>query len=136
MIRLSKMKKECEEKNAEMWDCFSFPCSDSCCQHGVDVLARERDLLISDGKATASDFLSPETDKTGATTYRTRKGPRGCVFLMDERGCKLHSSGHKPSVCCAWPRTFHEAKSAANDDYLPCFHLRYNLETKKKIKTY
>jgi hypothetical protein len=31
------MKKESEEKKVPQWDCFSFPCGDSCCQHGVDV---------------------------------------------------------------------------------------------------
>ncbi len=118
----------------DTWDCFSFPCKDSCCQHGADVFEHERDILIAAGIATAADFLLPETDETGITMYRTRKGPRGCVFLLDERGCRLHSSGHKPSVCSAWPRTFQEAKGAADDDYLPCFSLRYHREQNSKNK--
>jgi Fe-S-cluster containining protein len=129
------MKDESEEKKVPQWDCFSFPCGDSCCQHGVDVLAHERDLLISVSKATASDFLGPKTDKTGAIVYRTRKGPRGCVFLLDERGCRLQISGHKPSVCRVWPHTFQEAKRAASKGYLPCFSLRYNREPNNKNKT-
>lgn len=117
---------ESEEKEAPEWDCCSFPCGDSCCQHGVDVFAHERDLLISTGKASAADFLRPKTDKSGTIVYRTRIGPRGCVFLLDERGCRLHISGHKPLVCREWPRTFQEAKRAAGKDYLPCFPHRYN----------
>lgn len=129
------MKNEPEENKMSQWDCFSFPCGDSCCQHGVDVLAHERDLLISVGKATAADFLGPKTDKTGTPVYRTRKGSRGCVFLLDERGCRLHISGHKPLVCRVWPRTLQEAKRAASKDYLPCFSLRYNWELNNKSKT-
>ncbi len=129
------MKKESEEKKESQWDCFSFPCADSCCQHGADVFTHERDLLISVGKATAADFLGPETDKTGTLLYRTRKGERGCVFLQDERGCRLHMSGHKPVVCCEWPRTYQEAKRAAGEGYLPCFPLQYNREPNNKNKT-
>ncbi|MEE9914109.1 MAG: YkgJ family cysteine cluster protein [Deltaproteobacteria bacterium] len=120
------MKNELKKREASEWDCFSFPCQDSCCQYGADVFAHERDHLILVGKATAADFLTPETDKTGITTYRTQTGPRGCVFLLEERGCSLHVSGHKPQVCREWPRTFREAKSAANNDYLPCFPHRYH----------
>lgn len=116
---------ETEEKEASPWDCCSFPCGDSCCQHGVDVFEHERNLLIAAGKASTADFLKPKTDKTGTTVYRTKTGPRGCVFLLDERGCSLHISGHKPSVCREWPRTFQEAKHAAGKDYLPCFSHRY-----------
>jgi len=129
------MKNKSEEKKETPWDCFSFSCGDSCCQHGVDVYAHERDLLILAGKATASDFLQPQTDKMGTTMYRTRVGMRGCVFLLDERGCRLHVSGHKPSVCSEWPRTFQEAKRAASEDYLPCFPLRYPREPNHKNKT-
>lgn len=129
------MKNESEEKEALQWDCFSFPCGDSCCQHGVDVFAHERDLLISAGKATAADFWRPKTDKTGTIMYRTRKGPRGCVFLQEERGCRLHISGHKPLVCRVWPRTFQEAKRAAGKNYLPCFPLHFKQEPNPKKKT-
>ena len=120
------MKNEAEEKELTQWDCFSFPCGDSCCQHGVDVFMHERDLLISVGIAIASDFSEPNTDETGTIMYRTQIGPRGCVFLMNERGCRLQISGHKPLVCREWPRTFHEAMLAASEGYLPCFSLRYN----------
>ena len=126
------MNNESEAKKMDEWDCFSFPCGDSCCQHGADVFAHERDLLISAGKASASDFSGPTTDKTGDILYRTRTGPRGCVFLMDERGCRLHVSGVKPSVCSVWPRNYREAKRAANENYLPCFSLRYNQEPDNK----
>lgn len=129
------MKNKSEEKKETEWDCCSFPCGDSCCQHGADVFAHERDSLISVGVATASDFLEPKTDKTGTTMYRTRVGARGCTFLQDERGCRLHISGHKPVVCCEWPRTFQEAKRAASEDYLPCFPLRYNRNPNNKTKT-
>lgn len=129
------MKNKSEEKNDPQWDCCSFPCGDSCCQHGVDVFEHERDLLIHAGKATASDFLQPTIDETGAILYRTRIGARGCVFLLDERGCRLHISGYKPSVCSEWPRTFQEAKRAAGENYLPCFPLRYPREPNNKSKT-
>lgn len=120
------MKNELK-KETSPWDCFSFPCKDSCCQYGVDVFADERDRLIRDGKATAGDFLGPKIDKTGTTMYRTRTRPRGCVFLLDERGCRLHSSGYKSQVCREWPRNYREAKRAAGKDYLPCFPHRYDL---------
>ncbi|MEN6467852.1 MAG: YkgJ family cysteine cluster protein [Smithella sp.] len=129
------MKNESEEKKETPWDCFSFPCGDSCCQHGADVFAHERDSLIAAGKATAADFLQPKTDKTGTTMYRTRVGARGCVFLLDERGCRLHIAGHKPSVCREWPRTFQEAKRAASDNYLPCFPHRYTQKPNHKNKS-
>jgi len=122
------MKNEAEEKDLNQWDCVSFPCGDSCCQHGVDVFAHERDLLISVGIAIASDFSEPYTDDTGTILYRTQIGPRGCVFLLDGRGCRLQSSGHKPLTCHVWPRTFQEALDAAIDGCLPCFSLRYNRE--------
>jgi len=125
------MKNEEEkkkEKESAQWDCVSFPCGDSCCQHGVDVFAHERDLLISAGTALESDFSGPNTDEDGAVMYRTQIGPRGCVFLMDGRGCRLHISGHKPLTCHVWPRTFQEAQCAAGEGYLPCFPLRYNKE--------
>jgi Fe-S-cluster containining protein len=129
--RTQKMKNEEEkkkEKESAQWDCVSFPCGDSCCQHGVDVFAHERDLLISAGTALESDFSGPNTDEDGAVMYRTQIGPRGCVFLMDGRGCRLHISGHKPLTCHVWPRTFQEAQCAAGEGYLPCFPLRYNKE--------
>ena len=121
------MKNESKKKEMSQWDCFSFPCGDSCCQYGVDVFADERDRLIRAGKATADDFLGPKIDKDGTALYRTRTGRRGCVFLLDERGCSLHISGHKPRVCCEWPRNYQEAKRAAGKDYLPCFLHRYDL---------
>ena len=116
---------ESENNEVPQWDCFAFTCEDACCQYGVDVFEEERNRLISAGKATAADFLRPKTDKAGTRLYRTKTGPRGCVFLLDERGCRLHASGHKPSVCRLWPRTFQEAKRAAGNDYLPCFSHRY-----------
>ena len=121
-----QMKNEAEEKELTQWDCVSFPCGDSCCQHGVDVFAHERDLLISVGTAIASDFSEPNTDETGTIMYRTQTGPRGCVFLMDGRGCRLHISGHKPLTCHVWPRDFEEAMCAAGEGYLPCFPHRYD----------
>jgi Fe-S-cluster containining protein len=117
-----------EEKKISDWDCFSFPCGDSCCQHGADVFAHERDHLISSGLASASDFSGPQTDEMGDVLYRTKTGTRGCVFLQDDRGCRLHMSGHKPSVCREWPRNFKEAKQAAGKNYLPCFSVRYARE--------
>ena len=121
---------ESEENKLSHWDCFSFPCSDSCCQYGADVYPHERDALISAGIARASDFTKPKIDETGTKLYRTRtrKGERGCVFLMQDRGCRLHVTGYKPSVCCEWPRNFDEAKCAAGDGYLPCFSVRYQSE--------
>ena len=128
------MKTESEKNYCEPWDCFSFPCADSCCQYGVDVYPDERDMLIAEGMATASDFSGPAADEDGLPMYRTKQGSRGCIFLHNERGCKLHVSGHKPSVCRVWPRTFQEAKSAAGKGYLPCFALQYKKEPINKRK--
>jgi len=129
------MDIESEKIKMLQWDCFSFPCGDSCCQHGADVFAHERDYLISLGMASASDFSGPQTDETGDVLYRTKTGSRGCVFLLDQRGCRLHLSGHKPSVCREWPRNFQEARQAADKDYLPCFSLRYAQEIQNGKKT-
>jgi hypothetical protein len=115
-----------KEEKPDQWDCFSFPCKDSCCQHGVDVFPSERDALIAAGVAKPSDFTKPKMDAEGTILYRTRKTARGCVFLMKDRGCRLHALGHKPSVCSQWPRNFEEAKRAAGDGYLPCFAARFS----------
>jgi hypothetical protein len=115
-----------EEKKPDQWDCFSFPCGDSCCQHGADVFPRERDALISAGIARASDFTRPKIDEEGTKLYRTRKTSRGCVFLMEDRGCRLHVTGYKPSVCSEWPRNYEEARCAAGEGYLPCFSVRFS----------
>jgi Fe-S-cluster containining protein len=122
------MRELKKEQEILQWDCASFPCADDCCQNGVDVLAHERDSLIYAGMALPSDFIGPNADEDGVIVYRTQKGGRGCVFLLNVRGCKLHLYGHKPLVCREWPRTFLEAKQAAHDGDLPCFSLRYNKE--------
>lgn len=127
IITANKMPhKKSDESPKEPWDCCSFPCGDSCCQHGADVFEKERDWLIQTGQAEATDFSGPRTDQDGDVMYRTKTGPRGCVFLQETRGCRLHASGHKPSVCREWPRNYQEACQAARSHYLPCFSQRYN----------
>lgn len=129
------MKSKDDDNKQDSWDCRFFPCGDSCCQHGVDVFSQERDLLIVAGLALASDFSGPETDEDGTSLYRTKKDKRGCVFLQTPRGCRLHSTGYKPSVCRAWPRTLDEARQAARQKYLPCFATRWGKRTAEVLKT-
>ena len=102
-------------------NCMTFPCADSCCQFGADVWPRERDALVRDGHATADNFDGPAPDEEGDLLYRTRLGPRGCVFLNADRGCRLHMLGVKPEVCRIAPRDHVEAKRMYLLGAMPCY---------------
>lgn len=125
---LSSMGLKSEETRHPEFDCISFGCKDECCQYGADVLQKERDLLITGGMAQPDDFMEPTKDEDGNVVCRTRKGPRGCIFLLEKRGCKLHANGRKPTVCLKFPKTSAEATKAYTEGYLPCFHYRNTME--------
>ena len=130
------MTKKTQNTKSDHPDCFSIACGDACCQYGVDVTGGERKRLIASGQATASNFRWSNRDEDGVVYYRTRKGARGCVFLKDSRGCKLHGGDLKPVVCSVWPRTHREAREAAGKGALPCFevHYRHALALRPKAK--
>jgi len=71
-------------------DCVSFPV-EILVANTVSMYSRTRGIFDFCRTAIASDFSGPNTDETGTIMYRTQKGPRGCVFLMDGRGadCKF-----------------------------------------------
>jgi Fe-S-cluster containining protein len=100
-------------------DCTSFPCKEECCSAGVDVFDNERKRILDDGIATAADFTGPEMDE-GDVMYRTALGPRGCIFLRPDRGCRLHDIGYKPSVCSEVPRDPEEVGELVSYEMLPC----------------
>jgi len=85
----------------------------------VDVFPGERQRMLDDGIATASDFTGPEDDE-GDLLYRTALGRRGCVFLQQDRGCRLHGTGYKPSVCGEVPRDAEEVAELLGYEMLPC----------------
>jgi Fe-S-cluster containining protein len=99
--------------------CLSYHCTDQCCTYGADVEIGEYHRLIASHLAQPGEFTGPEEDE-GVWLYRTALGPRGCVFLKPERGCRLHDTNFKPSVCRIFPRDFAEAREAFEDGYLPC----------------
>jgi hypothetical protein len=78
--------------------------------------------MIEEGAARESDFTGPELDE-GDLLYRTAIGPRGCVFLLPDRGCRLHQTGYKPEVCVAVPRDPEEVAELAGYGMLPCHDL-------------
>jgi Fe-S-cluster containining protein len=100
-------------------DCQTFPCSEECCSAGVDVFPDERERLLDAKLASSADFTGPEDDD-GELLYRTALGARGCVFLRDDRGCRLHATGHKPSVCSEVPRDAEEVRELVGYEMLPC----------------
>ncbi|HEX9295650.1 MAG TPA: YkgJ family cysteine cluster protein [Polyangiaceae bacterium] len=100
-------------------DCTTFACKEECCSAGVDVWPEERQRMIDDGVAKADDFTGPELDEE-EWLYRTAIGPRGCVFLQPERGCRLHTIGYKPSVCVQVPRDAEEVAELLDYGMLPC----------------
>jgi len=102
--------------------CIEFDCRDDCCRFGVDIPVEEYTDLISNNLATSNEFTGPGIDENCAVYYRTRVGQRGCVFLLPQRGCRLHGTGHKPCICQSFPRTFEEAETAYQEGYLPCFN--------------
>jgi len=75
--------------------------------------------MIDDGIAAATDFTGPEMDDEDEL-YRTAVGPRGCVFLEPTRGCRLHATGYKPSVCTEVPRDAEEVAELVGYEMLPC----------------
>lgn len=103
-----------------MPDCASYPCQEECCSAGCDVWPHERTALLHGGLAVETDFEDPYEDEDGDWLYRTALGPRGCVFLGEHRGCRLHFTGLKPAVCVAVPRNVPEADEMAADGMLPC----------------
>jgi Fe-S-cluster containining protein len=105
-------------------DCLTFQCSDQCCRYGVDVETDEYRALIEHRLATSEEFTGPEEDE-GVWLYRTALGPRGCIFLLPERGCRLHNTEFKPAVCQIFPRDREEAREAFEDGYLPCVRAEF-----------
>ena len=101
-------------------DCVTFPCHEECCSAGCDVWPEERDALLASVLASAQDFTGPYEDDEGDQLYRTALGKRGCVFLADVRGCRLHDTGLKPKVCVMAPRDVAEADEMESDEMLPC----------------
>jgi Fe-S-cluster containining protein len=101
-------------------DCRTYPCHEECCSAGVDVFPPERERMLRDGIATEADFTGPETDEEGDVLFRTALGPRGCVFLREDRGCRLHAIGYKPEVCVEVPRDDEEVAEMAELGMLPC----------------
>jgi Fe-S-cluster containining protein len=87
--------------------------------YGADVEVDEYDRLIKHELATPADFTGPEIED-GIFLYRTAQGPRGCIFLLPERGCRLHGTDFKPRVCRIFPRDEMEMDEAYQDGYLPC----------------
>lgn len=99
--------------------CLHFHCADDCCMYGADVEVDEYDRLVKNNLATPDEFTGPEIDD-GIFLYRTAQGPRGCIFLLPERGCRLHGTDFKPRVCRIFPRDAMEVEEAYQDGYLPC----------------
>jgi hypothetical protein len=116
-------------------DCLKFNCWDKCCMYGVDVTPEEYAALVAQALADPSEFTGPEPDEEdGAILYRTVEGPRGCIFLSDTRGCRLHGTPYKPLVCQLFPRDEAEALEAYQDGYLPCISHYVRPEEQYKIQ--
>jgi Fe-S-cluster containining protein len=103
-------------------DCMRIDCGDACCRYGADVFPSEYEQIIASNVASARQFTKPYTSE-GDLLYRTRVRNGGCIFLMRQRGCRLHASGHKPLTCRTFPRDMAEAEEAFSDGYLPCFDM-------------
>jgi hypothetical protein len=101
-------------------DCMVYPCREECCSAGCDVWPKERSALLHAGLATDADFSEPYEDDEGDRLYRTAVRGRGCVFLLETRGCRLHATGLKPEVCVLAPRDHAEADEMAGESMLPC----------------
>jgi hypothetical protein len=114
------MQDESEDHSTSSPDCLKFNCRDKCCMYGADVLPEEYAILISNHLADPGEFTGPEADEDGVMLYRTVEGKRGCIFLSATRGCRLHDTPYKPSVCQLFPRDQAEAQEAYEDGYLPC----------------
>jgi hypothetical protein len=113
------MKKISRNHKPKLSPCLTFACADECCMYGADVEIEEYQKLIENNLAAPGEFTGPEEDE-GVMLYRTALGPRGCIFLLPERGCRLHNTQYKPRVCLVFPRDTAEAKEAYEDGYLPC----------------
>ena len=83
------------------------------------MFADERQRMLDNAVATPENFTGPEDDE-GDLLYRTALGPRGCVFLHPNRGCRLHGTGYKPSVCSEVPRDAEEIAELVGYEMLPC----------------
>jgi Fe-S-cluster containining protein len=101
---------------------MEIDCADACCRYGVDVLPEEYERIVASNIALAKKFTKPYKSD-GEILYRTRVRKRGCVFLMPQRGCRLHSTGQKPITCRTFPKDLAEAEEAHQNGYLPCFDL-------------
>jgi hypothetical protein len=101
--------------------CSDFACSDECCRYGADVFPAEREQLLNEGLASPEEFIGPEVDEEGDLLYRTVVDGRGCKFLLEKRGCRLHAAGKKPLVCIIFPRNHDEAHASYMDGDLPCY---------------
>lgn len=102
-------------------DCMTYPCQQECCSVGCDVWPHERSALLHHQLAAEADFHGPYQDEEGDWLYRTTLGERsGCIFLAETRGCRLHATGLKPSVCIVVPRSTKEADELAREGMLPC----------------
>jgi hypothetical protein len=112
-------RKTSRNHKPKLSPCLSFACADECCMYGADVEIKEYNQLIEHHLAVPEEFTGPEEDQ-GVMLYRTALGPRGCIFLLPERGCRLHNTQFKPSVCLVFPRDTEEAQEAFEDGYLPC----------------
>jgi Fe-S-cluster containining protein len=117
---VSIQEANAEEQGFSISPCLTFRCADNCCKYGADVEIEEYHNLIANRLATPGDFTGPEEDENGFLLYRTALGPRGCIFLLPERGCRLHNTAFKPDVCKVFPRDDAEALEAYEDGYLPC----------------
>lgn len=99
---------------------MTYACKDDCCGSGCDVWPHERAALLAAGLAVDSDFVDPYSVDGSDGLVRTALGPRGCVFLKADRGCRLHGSGLKPDVCVtAWASPA-SADAMQAEGLLPC----------------
>ena len=101
-------------------DCSKFECGDACCTYGVDVWPHEVEKLVAAGLATRADFTGPERDEEGDLLYRTELGPRGCIFLNPDRGCRIHFSGLKPDTCIKMPSSDADIEIMLENEIMPC----------------
>ncbi|NLF40889.1 YkgJ family cysteine cluster protein [bacterium] len=108
------------------FDCLGFDCRDACCRYGADVYPAEMKRLIDAGLARPSDFTGPDVDEEDEVMYRTRATRKGCVFLGPGRGCRLHATKLKPSVCSTFPLDEEEALEMHEEGAFPCYHLRFS----------
>lgn len=101
-------------------DCMTYPCKDDCCGSGCDVWPHERAALLAAKLATELDFTDPYSIHGHDGLFRTAIGPRGCVFLQPDRGCRLHETGLMPDICAAAWSSPASADAMQAEGLLPC----------------